>query len=194
MLGVLCQIPPNASNEHFLRLIKEIGTTITTLELSEFLSASQADSMVPDLLALAVLCCTASSKIRDGDNIRNRAITLEGLFSFIPWRFYTQPPTPNILELHLEHQYGLSWRHLSRDVCPVEFLHHRLLERFKEPDVLEDIRFRLHLPVAAGPVDANDGVGVSSSVVATPSSKLVITLFPEQPTSHTVLSKYHSAT
>jgi hypothetical protein len=144
--------------------------------------------MVPELLALAVLCCIAGSKIRDDDNIRNRAITLEDLFSLIPWQFYAQPPTLNILELHLERQYGMGWRHLSRDVCPVEFLHHRLLERFKEPDVLEDIRFRLRLPVAAGPVDANDGVGVPSSVVATPSSKLVITLFREQPTSHTVLA------
>lgn len=67
--SVAYQIPPNASNEHFLRLIKEIGTVITTPGLSEFLSASQADSIVPDLLDLAVLCCIAGSKIRDDDNI-----------------------------------------------------------------------------------------------------------------------------
>lgn len=84
MPGVAYQIPPNTSNEHFLPLIKEIGTVITIPGLSEFLSASQADSMVPDLLALAVLCCIVGSKIRDDNNIRNRAITLEDLFSLIP--------------------------------------------------------------------------------------------------------------
>jgi hypothetical protein len=166
-------------------LIEKIVAIKTIPGLSDYMSAVKENWKVANILAPAVVSCIAGSRIRSEASTRMKMVTLEDLISLLPYKFCAQPPTLKIMELHIERQILRGY--IRSDLQTVVLLPHHLLDHCEEPDILEHIRFRLRLPDAPSPDNADDGVDVPSLVEATP-SRIIITLFREDSTSHTVLA------
>ena len=143
------------------------------------MSAVKTDTYMARVLAPVVLSCIARPKIQK--NAEAYALfTLEDVVSLIQHTHCPRLPTLKILEDYVGRQILIG---CSKGLETVGILPNHLLDRFKERDVLDNIRFRLRL---ADPPSLD--VDKKAAEEAEVASRIIFTFLRADSTSHTVLA------
>ena len=145
------------------------------------MSAVKTDKYMATVLAPVVLSCIARSQIRkDAESHAYALFTLEDVVSLLQHTHRPRLPTLKILEDYVGRQILIG---CSKGLETVGILPNHLLDRFKEQDVLDNIRFRLRLPDPPS-LDVDKKAAEEAEVA----SRIVFTFLRADSTSPTVLA------
>ena len=170
-----------ATDDEYIRTIERIAARQKIPGLSDYMSAVKTDNYMARVLAPVVLSCIARSKIRkDAESHAYELFTLEDVVSVLQHTHSARLPTLKILEDYVGRQILTG---CSEGLETVGILPNHLLDRFKEQDVLDNIRFRLRLP---DPPSLH--VDEKAAEEAEVASRIVFTFLRADSTSHTVLA------
>ena len=143
------------------------------------MSAVKTDKNMARVLAPVVLSCIARPKIQK-DAEAYALFTLEDVVSLLQHTHCARLPTLKILENYVGRQIPIG---CSEGLETVGILPNHLLDRFKEQDVLDNIRFRLRLPDS--PSLNIDEKAAEEAEVA---SRIIFTFLQADSASYTVLA------
>lgn len=169
------------TDHEYIRTIERIAARQKIPGLSDYMSAVKTDNYMARVLAPVVLSCITRSKIRkDAESHAYESFTLEDVVSVLWHTHSARLPTLKILEDYVGRQILIG---CSEGLETVGILPNHLLDRFKEQDVLDNIRFRLRLP---DPPSLH--VDEKAAEEAEVASRIVFTFLRADSTSHTVLA------
>ena len=167
-----------ATDHQYIRTIKRIAARQKIPGLSDYMSAVKTDTYMARVLGPVVLSCIARPKIQK-DAEAYALFTIEDVVSLLQHTHRPRLPTLKILEDYVGRKILIA----SEGLETVGILPNHLLDRFKEQDVMDNIRFRLRLP---DPPSLH--VDEKAAEEAEVASRIVFTFLRAESTSHTVLA------
>ncbi len=170
-----------ATNHEYIRTIKRIAARQKIPGLSDYMSAVKTDKYMAKVLAPVILSCIAKSEIqKDAESHAYASFILEDVVSILQHTDDTKLPTLRILEFLVGRQILFG---CSEGLETIGILPNHLLDRFKEQDVLDNIRFRLRLPDPPS-LDIDEKAAEETEVA----SRIIFTFLRAEFFSHTVLA------